>query len=298
MGVRRSIPLRALAILVALAAADAASPAPAQPVFVPAAWVAEAREDPHLLVLHVGATRTAYDDGHLPGARFLALSQILAQPEGLPNELPPAPGLAKAFEAVGVGDGSRVVVYGDLGGLGAARVYLSLAWLGHGDRVSILDGGLDAWKAAGGKTTTEVPKVVPGHLTVRPRNDVVVDLAFVEAHLHDRGILLVDTRPPAEFAGDIPGGGIPRPGHLPGAVNLPWQTTLTGPGGRLEDASALRHQLEALGVRPGTTLVVYCRTGMQAGFVFAVTRWLGYPARVYDGSYYEWSRRADLPVER
>lgn len=304
----RRVPARVEGRLAALVAAlvagllavprPAAAAPPAHRVFVSPAELAGALNDPHLVILHVGAIRSAYDDAHLPGARFLPLSAILAQPPGVPNELPPAANLARTFEGLGVGDSSRVVVYGDLGGVGAARVYWSLSWLGHERAVSILDGGLAAWTRAGHPTSPVVPRVTPGHLTVRRNDAVVARLDWVHRHLGDPKVLLVDSRPPSEYAGDIPGGGIRRAGHLPGAKNLPWETTLTGPGMPLATEPLVRRQFQGLGVRPGTVVVAYCRTGIQAAWLFAVARWLGYDARLYDGSFTEWSRRTNLPVAR
>ncbi|HEU0051871.1 MAG TPA: rhodanese-like domain-containing protein, partial [Longimicrobium sp.] len=105
------------------------------------------------VVLHVGRDRASYDAGHIPGARFLALSDIVTERDGVPNELPSVDALDQAFEAVGVSDDSRVVLYGDLAGLAAARAFFTLDYLGH--TPALLDGGLEAWRAANKEVTTQ-----------------------------------------------------------------------------------------------------------------------------------------------
>ena len=110
-------------------------------------WLAKHINDRDVFVIHVAADRKHYDDGHLPGARFLSPKEILTTRNGVANELPPVADLQKAFEQLGVGDTGRIVIYGENSGLLAARVYITLDYLGHGDRAALLDGGVEKWKA-------------------------------------------------------------------------------------------------------------------------------------------------------
>src|SRR3712207_6400249 len=105
------------------------------------------RSDPGTVILHVGRNRADYDAGHIPGARWVPLSSIVTERNGVPNELPSVEALDAVFEAAGVSDGSRVVVYGDMGGLSAGRAFFTLDYLGLPP--AVLDGGLEAWRAAG-----------------------------------------------------------------------------------------------------------------------------------------------------
>jgi len=89
-------------------------------------WLAAHLSDKNLVILHVGADRTTYEGGHIPGARFLRLSDIAVTRNGIPNELPPVADLKATFEKLGIGDRSRVVLYGDMLGLFAARAYFTL----------------------------------------------------------------------------------------------------------------------------------------------------------------------------
>jgi thiosulfate/3-mercaptopyruvate sulfurtransferase len=256
--------------------------------------------DPRTVVIHVGRDRTSYDAGHIPGARFLPLSSIVTERGGVPNELPEAEALERTFEALGVSDNSRVVLYGDLNGLLAARAFFTLDFLGKTD-AALLDGGLEQWRSENRQVSTEAPSVNPGALTVRPRRDIVVDADWVRARLgNDSTIVLVDARPPAEFTGETPGDGVTRPGHIPGAHNIFWRTAMVGERDtRLRSPEVLHASYTLADAAFGDTIVAYCRTGVQASHAYYVARYLRRPVVMYDGSFIDWSRRGEeYPVER
>lgn len=255
--------------------------------------------DGRTVIIHVGRDRASYDAGHVPGARFLPLSSIVTESNGLPNELPAADQLEAAFEGVGVSDGSRVVLYGDLAGLAAARAFFTLDYLGKTD-AALLDGGLEQWRAEGRPTETAAPEARRGQLTVRLRPEIVVDANWVASRLeNDSTIVLIDARPPAEFSGQTPGDGVTRPGHIPGAHNVFWRSNLVSETDlRLRSPEVLAAALTLADAAQRDTVVVYCRTGVQASHAYFVARYLERPVRMYDASYLDWSRRGDAyPVE-
>lgn len=255
--------------------------------------------DGRTVVVHVGRDRASYDAGHVPGARFLPLSSIVTEVNGNPNELPPADQLEAAFEGVGVSDGSRVVLYGDLAGLAAARAFFTLDYLGKTD-VALLDGGLEQWRAEARPTETAAPQARRGQLTARPRPELVVDADWVLARLeNDSTVVLIDARPPAEFTGQTPGDGVTRPGHIPGAHNIFWRTALVSETDlRLRSPEVLAASFTLAEAAQRDTVVVYCRTGVQASHAYFVARYLQRPVRMYDGSFIDWSRRGEAyPVE-
>lgn len=275
-------------------------PAPAEnsALLVSDEWLAEHLGARSLVVLHVGRDDESYRAGHVPGARFLSLRSILHERDDQVTELPPVDTLVEALERVGVRDGSRVILYGDLEGLAAARAFFTLDFLGH-PSTSILDGGLERWVRAGRPVSTEPPPPVRGSLTARPRLERVVTREWLREHLGSSTIALIDSRPTAEFRGEEAGGGIPRPGHIPRARNVPWRSTLRGGTDlRLLDPGSLRSVFRAAGSVPGRTLIAYCRTGLQASHTYFVARYLGHDVRLYDGSFLEWSRSSELPVAR
>src|SRR5581483_11021672 len=147
----------------------AAAPAVRSDMLVTTNWLAQHLKDPKLVILHVSRDRKAYDDGHIPGARFLALSDIAVTREGILNELPPAAALKEVLERAGVSDDSRVILYGDSSVLPATRAYFTLDYLGHGDSAALLDGGLPKWTAESRPVEKDAPPARQGKLTPRPR---------------------------------------------------------------------------------------------------------------------------------
>ena len=289
-------------LAVALGGAVAAPALPAQqppspgPI-APASWLLERAADPGVVVLQVETSREAYDRGHLPGARFLPFDAIAwpgAPGRAWDTELRPVPELVRALEAVGVGDGVHVVVYSSRI-LAATRAWLTLDYLGLGERASVLDGGLDAWTAAGGRLTMSTPASAPASLTPRPRSDMLVDADWILERLDDPSVALVDARPLDEYTGADDGMGMAKPGHIPGAVRLEW-VELLAPDGRFLPPDQLRRRLAAAGAGVGRTMVSYCMVGQRASLNYLVARALGQDVRFYDGSWHDWGTRAGLPA--
>jgi thiosulfate/3-mercaptopyruvate sulfurtransferase len=268
-------------------------------ILVTPAWLAERMKRPGLVMFEVGE-KPGYDAEHIPGAQFLSLREIAApRVEGaLALELPPVAQLDSVLEARGISDNSDVVVYfGKDWVTPTTRVFLTLEYAGLRGHVAMLDGGLPAWKAAGLPVTTEVPVVSKGSFTPHPRPDVVVDAAWVSAHLHDPTVAIIDARD-SVFYLDIENNQMPRGGHIAGAKNIPFGSlAVSEEDNRLKSVEELRAMFLAAGADPGDTVVSYCHIGQQGTFVFFAARLLGYNVRLYDGSFQDWSARKDLPVE-
>ncbi|OZC01407.1 sulfurtransferase [Rubricoccus marinus] len=285
--------------LVALGGCAATAPRPAASpdLVVSAAELADGIEG--AVVVHVARERADYDAGHVPGARFLPLSAVAAERGGVPNMLPPLAEVRAAFQAVGVSDGSRVVLYGDLGGLSAARALYALDAIGHPGG-AVLDGGLAAWQRAGQPVSTDAaPPARAGSITTAPDPRVTATASDVRALLDDAAAgraALVDARPFEQYTGATPGGGVTRPGHVPGAASLFWEEDLR-PDGTLRSLDELRARYAEAGAVPGEPVVTYCRTGVQASHAYLVARLLGLQPRLYDGSFFEWSTQTDYPVQ-
>ena len=213
-------------------------------------------------------------------------------------QLPPAAQLKAAFEKIGVTDNSRVVIYFSRNRVTAAsRVYWTLDYLGLADRTSFLDGGLNAWKAENRQVSTEAQPAKPGTITPRVREEVVAQADWVNASLNKPGIVILDARTPEFYEGKEMGSHAGRLGHIAGARNLPFTTLMDEETLKFRDAPALQELFRAAGVKPGDTVVTYCHIGMQASLLYFAARSLGYNARMFDGSFEEWSNRKDLPVE-
>ncbi len=259
-------------------------------LLVSPAWLSARLGDPRLVVIHADRDRTTFDAGHIAGSRFLPLAAIVVERAGVPNELPPVAALDSALEAAGVGDSTVVVITGDP--LAAARLFFTLDYLGHS--AAILDGGTPGWVAAGFPVGTAPEPTTRGALTPAPRSDIVVDAAWVRSHLGDSAVALLDARPPADFAGTP--GSTPPTGHIPGAKNIFWRTTLGGAPPVLLGRGALEGMFAAADAPPSRLVVTYCRTGVQASWLYFVARYLGREVRMYDGSFAEWSTIPGAPV--
>lgn len=278
-----------LAVTAILLAPQSADP------LVPVSWLAKHLNDPEVIVVQVDGRRDAYAEGHIPGARFVTTGEIAA--EGDPGvELPPAEELERTLRRLGITEESHVVIYSSTSPLAAARLWMSLDVLGHADHASLLDGGLVAWRAAGGAVTTEVPAVVAGSLTRRERPSFLVTADWIHQRLDDPNVLLIDARPDNEYTGADGGmGGRVHPGHIPGAYQMYWER-LVEPSNRsqLLPVETLRSEFEAAGAAPGKAVVAYCMVGMRASLTYLVGRMLGYDMKFYDGSWHDWGSR-DLP---
>ena len=272
-------------ILTALALVAAAAPG----LLVSPAELATSLKDPATVVIFVSNNEADFVAGHIPNARFVRYDQIAIDADGLSSELPPVDELRRLLGAVGIGDKSKVVIYGTT--IAAARMFFTLDYLGHPD-AKLLNGGLAAWKANGGAIEVGLPKQSAAvTLTPKPQPSRVVSADWIKERLSSPKMTLLDARPDAEFTGADGGmGGAHVKGHLPDARQLVWNSLLDANGKFLPDAE-LRKKFEAIGANATTPLVSYCMVGMRASVTYFVARHLGYDARMYDGSIVDWTRR-------
>ena len=254
-------------------------------------------DQPGIVVLHVG-DKAEYEKEHLPRARHVELRNLYPpQAAGaLTLQLPAPDELEARLEALGIGDRTPVLVYmGSTQVSPTTRVVFTLDYAGLGGRTFVLDGGLPAWKAASLPVTSEVPPApTPGTLTLTPRPAAVATLADVKAAAGRQTV--IDARAREFYTGDSDNNGrIPRPGHVSGAVSLPY-TSLVQEDGRFRSAADVEALLKEVGVTRGMRLITYCHIGQQATVPWLMARILGYDVQLFDGSYEEWARTPDAPV--
>jgi thiosulfate/3-mercaptopyruvate sulfurtransferase len=260
-------------------AALAVAQGPKAEMLVSTADLARQLADPAVVVLHVSDRQSSFDEGHIPGARFVRYGDIAIEGDrAAGSELPSVEQLKRIFEAAGVTDRSRVVIYGS-STVGAARAFFTLDVAGH-PRVALLDGGLAAWKAEQRPLETGASKpVTAGAFTPRINSARLADASFIQQHLGTDGGM----------------GGMHTPGHIAGAQQLPWNT-LVAPDGRFLPRAQLQAKLAAAGAVSNKPVVAYCMVGMRASVAYFVARYLGYDARLYDGSIIDWTQRK-LPTK-
>jgi thiosulfate/3-mercaptopyruvate sulfurtransferase len=260
-------------------------------------WLAKNLNDDSLVLLHVG-DKDEYTAGHIPRAQFIQTSDLSTpRGQGLTLELPPVDQLKATLEKFGISNNSRIVIYfGKDWVTPTTRVFMTLDYLGLGDRTSILDGGLPAWRKEGKPVTEEVVEPKKGSFTPHPKPDLVVNAAWVKHNISNSNVRILDARA-SQFYTGAEQGRMPRGGHIPSARNIPF-SSLVEESNKFKSASALRELFKAAEVKPSNTVATYCHIGQQATLLYFVARYLGYDAHVYDGSFEDWSNRSELPVEK
>jgi thiosulfate/3-mercaptopyruvate sulfurtransferase len=234
----------------------------------------------------------SYRAGHLPGAQFVDLDRELAGPPGPGGRhpLPATAGFQAAMRRAGVNDGWPVVVYDDRDATAAARAWWLLGYFGHAP-VRVLDGGYQAWLAAGHPVQRAAVPAAPGWFTARPGHLPLLDAAGA-AGLARRGVLL-DARAAERYRGEVEPAD-PVAGHIPGARSAP-TTGNVGADGRFLDPAALRARFAGLGVGDAPA-GVYCGSGVTAAHEVLALRIAGQPAALYVGSWSDWITDPGRPV--
>jgi thiosulfate/3-mercaptopyruvate sulfurtransferase len=285
---------------------DSKSPAdPGIESLVSAEWLNEHLDDPDLVVLDcsvqvdMGADgkmthrsgRTGYEAGHVPSAGFADLIDDLSDVDSpLHFALPTAERFCEAMGALGVGDGSKVVLYDGTNSAWAARVWWMLRWVGFDD-AAVLDGGWAAWNDGERPVATEPSSRTPARLTPHPRPALVADRDEVFAALDDDTVTLIDAMPEPHYLGMMVL--YDRPGHIPGAVNISVMTILDDTG-RFRPHEELATLFE---VDRDTRAIVYCGAGVAASADAFVMHRLGFTdVAVYMASLQEWAADPDTPL--
>lgn len=237
-----------------------------------------------------------YRKGHIPGAVFVDLDRDLSRPGGPGRHpFPATEDFARFLGRIGVGQGTHVVAYDDAGGAVAARFWFLLKVHGH-DHASVLDGGLQAWTAAGLPLTTEEPRISPADpplLVLDRRRLAEHDEVEALVERRDPGTVLTDARAPERYRGEVEPVD-PRAGHIPSAVNAPVAGNLRA--GRFLPAAELRAMYEKIGAGK-KEIVASCGSGVTACHTLLALDLAGLPpGRLYVGSFSDWSSRKDAKV--
>jgi thiosulfate/3-mercaptopyruvate sulfurtransferase len=238
--------------------------------------------------------RERYLEGHLPDAVFVDLETELADPPSAADGRHPLPSVQRLQAAArrwGIGGGDRVVAYDATGGLAAARAWWLLRW--GGVPVRLLDGGLAAWRRAGGPVESGDVVPEPGDVTLNGGGMPVLSIDEA-ARLPGAGGILLDARAGERYRGEVEPID-PRAGHVPGAVSAPTTENLAADG-TFRPTAELTERYASLGVQPGTTVGVYCGSGVTAAHEVAALAAAGIEAALWPGSWSQWSADPDRPA--
>lgn len=265
---------------------------------VSAAWLSEHLDDPQVAIadcrfalMQPALGREQYQVSHIPGAVYLDLNQDLSSPVGEHGGRHPLPDIAQLtskLSAMGVHSTPEaqtlVVAYDDSRLAFASRLWWLLRYLGH-DRVVVLDGGFTGWQAAGYPVTQAIPQPKAGAFVPHVRSDLIVDIAAVNARKAEPGVVLVDSREAERYRGEHEPID-PIAGHIPGAVNYPWQT-VTDANGYVLSTDAQRQRWHDL--KAAQELMVYCGSGVTACVNLLSLELAGIQTgKLYAGSWSDW----------
>jgi thiosulfate/3-mercaptopyruvate sulfurtransferase len=283
------------------------------PLLVDVDWLAEHLADPALRIYdatvqlirppeggpyEVRSGRPEYEGAHVPGAGFADLAGELADPDSpFPFTVPSPLRFAEQAGRLGIGPGVHVIAYAQDTPMWATRLWWLLRYFGF-DHVSVLDGGLPAWRAAGHTLSDEPSRYEPAAFAARPRPDLLADRSAVERVVNGEApSCLINALPPAAFRGE----GISsysRPGRIPASVSAPSAAMLDPETNRFRTPSELRRTFDAIGAGGSEPVIAYCGGGISATVdVFALGLIGRDDVRLYDGSLTEWSKDPDLPLE-
>ncbi|MBA3054350.1 MAG: 3-mercaptopyruvate sulfurtransferase [Sphingomonadales bacterium] len=263
---------------------------------VTTAWLAEEIGACDLRIIDAtkhlhGAGRNAfaeYEEGHIPGAVFMDLENLVDHASPVENSMPNAKEFAARMAALGIGDGSRIVLYDDSAVKTSARAWFMLRMFGA-QNVAILDGGIARWRAEGRPVTAGRQERRQRHFTPWSDASQLRSKEQMLANIASQSEQVLDARSAARFSGNVPES---RPamasGHIPGSINLPY-TVLYNPDGTFKDVSGLREAFTATGVDFSRPVVTTCGSGVTACVLTFGMHLLGKEdVALYDGSWSEW----------
>lgn len=273
-----------------------------QNVLVSTDWAADHLTDEGVRFVEVDVDTKAYESGHIPGAIGWNWKEQLQ--DQLRRTIASKENFEQLLSESGISNDTTIILYGDNNNWFAAWAYWLLKYYGHAD-VKILDGGRKKWEAEDRDLTTEIPKVDSADYTIGEiRKEYRAFRDDVSKNLGNSAFGLVDVRSPDEFTGKIlapPGLNelSQRPGHIPGASNIPWSKAVNEDG-TFKSKEELKELYESHGITPDKDIVAYCRIGERSAHSwFVLNELLEYPnVRNYDGSWTEWGNLIDAPIER
>lgn len=237
----------------------------------------------------------------IPGSRFFDIDSIADPDHPCPHMLPSEAQFAEKVEALGISSADQVVIYDTKGLFSAPRAWWMFRAFGHA-QVRILSGGLPAWQSAGFATEAgdESGSAATSRFVGDYQPEWVADSQRVRAAIAGGGVLILDARSAARFAGEEeePRPGV-RPGHIPGSQNLHYAQLLGEGGLSLKTNSELQDLFARVGIDRAQSVVATCGSGISACIVALALYELGYaPTAVYDGSWAEWGADPSCPIER
>jgi thiosulfate/3-mercaptopyruvate sulfurtransferase len=272
-------------------------------VLVETDWLEEHVDDPNIRIIEVDEDTSAYEKGHIKGSVGWNWTTDLHAPVG--RDYLDRAGLSELLSKAGVAPGTTVILYGGNNNWFAAYAYWIVKLRGFDD-VKLLNGGRKKWELESRELTHEVPSYATSGITVagaeKPEIRALRDEVLAQV---GSKVGFVDVRSPEEYRGEklapdhLPQEQAQVPGHIAGAVNIPWAKA-ANEDGTFKSADELRALYEAEGITSGQEVIAYCRIGERSSHTwFALQELLGFPnVKNYDGSWTEYGSLVGAPVEK
>lgn len=258
----------------------------------------ELMNHPLVRIVDMRTSLLDYLKSHIPNAVYLNFEHLRIPEHGIPAQAPDRVCLEKLLgNNLSVSNDMWVILYSERSNPNATYLAWALDSLGH-RKIGVLNGGWEKWVAEGGPVTQEYPSLIPKKFFAKVKREVLADKKYVRDHLTAKDVLIIDACPPMQYSGEE--GEEIRKGHIPGARNLFWETTLEGSEVRVwKKKEDLEKLVADVGGTAGKEIIVYCQTGREASHVFFTLKYiLGFPkVRLYRGSWVEWSADKSLPIK-
>ncbi len=277
----------------------------AVPTLVQTEWLASQLDNPSVRIVDAtwmlpNAARKGIEDfsaGHIPGAVFWDIDAIADPASSLPHMMPDEATFERHMNSLGISNDHHVVVYDSVSMMTSARVWWALRAFGH-DRVSLLDGGAVKWRAEGRALSADAAEIGDTSFKAGFNPAMVRSLDDVRANLDTGAAQVLDARSAGRFAAAEPE---PRPecrsGHIPGSLNLPFNTLIDPATSTIRPAAELSASLAEAGIDSARPVVTTCGSGITACVLALAMHLTGKDdVAIYDGSWTEWGSRTDTPV--
>jgi thiosulfate/3-mercaptopyruvate sulfurtransferase len=266
------------------------------PLVIDAVELSKVLDSEDLIIIDLSSYEN-YQAGHIPGAIHLDASRLLCGQTPVPNKIPNERQLSELLSDCGIKEQSHVVVYDDQKGPLAGRFIWTLHCCGF-NKASFLNGHLEAWKLAGFHSEQTVNTATPSALCVKiERSELIAQPAEILKGIQEKSLTIWDARTKAEYLGEKIVNA-DHGGHLPGALWLEWTNALAHDApALLLSPKAIQELMQQAGLNLDRPIVTHCQTHRRSGLTYIAGLYAGADMRCYDGSWFEWGNRADLPYE-